>query len=403
MESSQAAARKSRWPDFHRTGPDTLAGRYLRQFWQPVFHSAELPKGRAKPITIMNVDYALYRGDDGKPYLVDARCPHRGMRLANGWVEGNCLRCFYHGWKFDPTGQCVDQPAEPKSFAQNVRIGGYPCQEYLGLIFAYLEAGAPPPLPRYPHFESFEGLLEHDSYFRGCNYFNNTENAADLTHSGFVHRNNPGSNDGLIDSPVMDAAESCWGLTVFARWPEQVRVSQIGMPNIFHHKAQPSDIAIAPYREFLAWWVPINDESHIQFTVAAVRLPKDKVALYLERRAARLARRTQDHVDLGERIIKGDLYLDEIDPESTDYLRLQDDVAQIGQGRIADMSREILGQGDKAVIALRKLWTRELQAMEDGKPLKQWQYDLAQLDISRGEKWEEKFSESVASASPSAV
>ena len=284
----------------------------------------------------------------------------------------------------------MEQPAEPKSFAHKVKIGSYPCDEYLGLVFAYLGEGKPPALPRYPDFENFEGILEWDSYQRRCNFFNNAENGADLTHSGFVHRGNPGSNDGVTDSPLMDAEESCWGITVFARWPEQVRVSQFGMPNVFHHKAQPTDFAIAPYREFLAWWVPVDDESHIQFTVAALRMSPELARKYVERRDQRLGQRTQSREELAERVLKGELSLDEIDRDSTDFLRLQDDIAQIGQGRIPDHGAERLGQGDKAVIVLRKIWARELRALAEKRPLKQWRYDNKALSISRGELWEEK-------------
>lgn len=57
--------------NFHQTGPDTPAGRYLRSFWQPIFHSEELPAERVKPVKIMGSDYALYRGTDGEPHLID--------------------------------------------------------------------------------------------------------------------------------------------------------------------------------------------------------------------------------------------------------------------------------------------------------------------------------------------
>ena len=394
----KASKARPRWLDFHHTGPGTLAGEYLRQFWQPVYHSADLPAGRARLVKIMSTEYVLYRGTDGRPYLVDARCPHRGTLLTAGWIERDTIRCFYHGWQFDGTGQCLAQPAEPKSFAHKVRIGAYPCQEYLGLIFAYLGSEAPPALPRYPDFENVEGILEWDSYQRNCNYFNNAENGADLTHSGFVHRNNPGANDGFVTNPVMDARESCWGVTVYARFPEQLRVSQIGMPNVFHHKAQPTDIKLAPFREFLAWWVPVDDESHIQFTVAAVRMSAELARQYVERREARLAKRTQSRDELCSKVLRGELSLDEIDRESTDFLRLQDDVAQIGQGRIADHDNERLGQGDRAIILLRKIWARELRALAENRPLKQWAYDREALSISRGELWEKQSREQLMGA-----
>ncbi len=391
MTEKRPALRPRTAIDVHRTGPGTVAGRYLRSFWQPVFHSDDVPAGRAKPIRIMGTDYTLYRGTDGAPYLVDFRCPHRGTQLAAGWIEGAAIRCFYHGWKFDGSGTCIDQPAEPKSFAHKVKIGGYPCRDYLGLVFAYLGEGEPPAFPRYPDFENVEGLLELDSYFRACNYFNNLENGADLTHSGFAHRSNPGSFDGLEESPLVSAQESCWGITISARWSTRTQISQIGMPNIFHHKAQPTDAAIAIFREFMAWWVPIDDENHIQFTVAAVRLPPDKAQAYAERREQRLAQRTASSVDLAARILKGELYVDQVEPASTDYVRMQDHIAQVGQGRIADHTNERLGQSDNGVIFVRKIWARELGRLEKGEPLTAWTYDTAQLHISRGEELEEHY------------
>ena len=95
------------YEDIVRTGPGTLAGRYLRHIWQPVYHSADIEPGSAKPLRIMGETLALYRGASGALHLVDGLCPHRGTRLSAGRVEGDAIRCFYHGWKFDAAGQCV--------------------------------------------------------------------------------------------------------------------------------------------------------------------------------------------------------------------------------------------------------------------------------------------------------
>src|SRR5262245_4768037 len=118
------------WKDFVHTGPGTLAGRYLRRFWQPVGRATDFALGRAYPIKLMSEDYTLYRGEDGAPHIVAPRCPHRGTRLSVGWVEGNDLRCFYHGWKFDGSGQCIEQPAEDHAFCRKVTIRSYPTAEY---------------------------------------------------------------------------------------------------------------------------------------------------------------------------------------------------------------------------------------------------------------------------------
>src|SRR5437773_5931166 len=134
------------WTDFAHTGPGTLAGRYMRLFWQPVYVAADLLPGRAVPIRIMSEDFTLYRGESapGTPHLLAFRCAHRGTQLSTGWVEGDDIRCFYHGWKYDSGGQCVEQPAEATSFAAKVRIRDWPVKEYLGLICGYFGDGEAP-------------------------------------------------------------------------------------------------------------------------------------------------------------------------------------------------------------------------------------------------------------------
>src|SRR6478672_8885756 len=135
--------------DFVHTGPGTLAGAYWRRYWHPVYVKDRLKPASAVPIQILGENFTLYRGESGAPHVVDFRCAHRGTQLSVGWVEGECIRCMYHGWKYDASGQCVEQPAEDAGFAEKVRIRSCPTKEYLGLIFAYLGAGDAPPFPTY--------------------------------------------------------------------------------------------------------------------------------------------------------------------------------------------------------------------------------------------------------------
>src|SRR5262245_11756099 len=86
--------------DFVHTGPDTIAGRYMRMFWHPVYRGQDLPAGHAVPIHIMSEDFTLYRGESGTPHVVAPRCAHRGTKLSVGWIEDDCIRCYYHGWKY---------------------------------------------------------------------------------------------------------------------------------------------------------------------------------------------------------------------------------------------------------------------------------------------------------------
>src|SRR5437879_12204501 len=151
--------------DFGIVGPVTLGGRYLRTFWWPIYRSQDLPAGRAVPVKILGEDLTVYRGEGGSVHVIAFRCAHRGTQLSTGWVEGDELRCFYHGWKYGPDGQCTEQPAEPEPFCNRIRIRSYPTEDYLGLIFAYMGEGDPPELPRFPELEDEDdGLRENYTY-----------------------------------------------------------------------------------------------------------------------------------------------------------------------------------------------------------------------------------------------
>ena len=101
----------------------------MRQFWHAVGRSVDLPRGRAFPIRMMNEDYTLFRGASGRAQIIAENCPHRGAQMHLGWVEDDDIRCVYHGWKYDCSGQCVEAPAESEGFAKNVRIPVFPTGE----------------------------------------------------------------------------------------------------------------------------------------------------------------------------------------------------------------------------------------------------------------------------------
>jgi 5,5'-dehydrodivanillate O-demethylase len=363
--------------DCLRTGPGTPAGRYLRQFWQPVYHSVDLAAGGAVTIRIMSQDFTLYRGQSGHAHLVDGHCPHRGTRLSSGWIEGDSLRCFYHGWKFAPDGSCVEQPAEEDGFCDKVSIGAYPLREYLGLVFAFLGEGAPPAFQAHPEFEHFDGMVEIDSYSRDCNYFQNLENALDMSHIGFVHADNAAVFKGVGLGRALDAEESAWGVTYgFTRPDGQRRVQQFGMPNIFYLTALPTDPDVG-WQESMFWWVPLDDERHMQFSVHRVPAAGEVGARVHRRRQVRRTEIEIPHQALALDILEGRASMRDVDKKKVDLVRLQDDVAQVGQGLIAEREGERLGRADVGVIAIRRLWEREMAAFLAGRPTKHWRRDAS--------------------------
>ena len=364
------------YEDFVHTGRDTLAGRFLRMFWQPLYCSHELVPGKAVPVRLMSEDFTLYRGQSGTPYLVGFRCAHRGTQLALGWVEEDCLRCFYHGWKYDGSGQCVEQPAEPKPFAERIRIPSYPVREYLGLIFVYLGDGEPPALPRYPKLESPEVTIDANKFDRICNYFNNIDNSLDNAHVRFVHqRHRETARDQIVKGdPSIAVQETEWGIRRQVKYPDGAKfVAFFGMPNINYVNGQVVD-ATMKRADVLIFKVPRDDERHYHFELRAIPLIGESAQRWLEERRQKRAVEARDREQLVRSILEGKLKLSDVDPRRTDYVMIEDEMAQSGQGAIADRTRERLGHSDNGVVMLRKLWERELARIVAGQPTKRWTY-----------------------------
>ncbi|HLH95324.1 MAG TPA: Rieske 2Fe-2S domain-containing protein [Xanthobacteraceae bacterium] len=354
--------------DFVQTGPGTIAGRYLRRVWQPVFLSRDLAKGQAVPIRIMSEEFTLYRGESGRPYVIEHRCPHRGTQLSTGIVRGELISCRYHGWTFDPTGQCTAQPAEPQPFCGKVKIATYPAREAIGLIFAYLGEGTPPPFPEWPKL----GMFVH-RHRMDCNYFQSAENIVDDVHVTFSHR-----NSGLLRHsrraavPLVRAHETAFGLTQELRHPWSTELNHFIMPNMCYLQFDHRKRAMI---SVLFFYVPIDDTHHNHYMSLAVTtsLPKFIDNLIFGAAAWIDARRRVDRDAWFTRktlqVLSGKSTFDRIT-----HARLQDTVICVGQGAIADRRSERLGRSDAAVILLRKIWRRELRLLADGKPLTEFTF-----------------------------
>src|SRR5205085_382333 len=175
-------------------------------------------------------------------------------------------------------------PAEDASFPPKVRIQSYPVEEYLGLIFVYLGEGAPPPLPRYPELDSRDGVLEVVTLVNPFNYFHRLENSCDLVHVAFVHRDSQFADSGFVGIPTIAAcAETEFGIAMHNDLPGgELRVTHIGMPNILMIKSPPRVPEEQGWRDYVGWRVPIDDESHISFSVALVHLTGGAAQRYQE-------------------------------------------------------------------------------------------------------------------------
>ncbi len=373
---------RAREVDFVHTGPGTLAGRYLRMFWQPVYRSEDLAKGRTVPIRIMSEKFTLYRGQSGTPYLLDFRCPHRGTQLSAGRVESDSIRCHYHGWKFDGSGQCVEQPGESEAFAGKVKIRNYPAREYLGFIFAYFGEGEPPPFRHYPDFERPGVLKVGTPEYWPCNYFNRCENGVNAIHVPFTHSESAkrANRPGMLGLRETSAEETEYGIRENHCVPGQLpRYCHFHMPNTNQPRAEGRiegslQDAAKLWADRLFWYVPIDDEHCVTFVIDYLPLTGKAAEEYQKRQLEAKAQMTVSPNELAEAILRGEMSLSDIDKDTSIYyvFWVEDYLSLVGQGAIPDRSNEHLGRSDAGVILLRKVWERELRALTEGGPLKQW-------------------------------
>ena len=127
-----------------RVGPGTPMGEFHRLYWIPFLLSKDLvADGQPKRVRLLGEDLVAFRASDNAVGLVDNACAHRGAPLIYARNEECGLRCVYHGWKFDVSGQVTDMPAEPahSRFKDKLRIKAYPCRERNGVVWTVLASG----------------------------------------------------------------------------------------------------------------------------------------------------------------------------------------------------------------------------------------------------------------------
>ncbi|NBS48851.1 MAG: (2Fe-2S)-binding protein, partial [Betaproteobacteria bacterium] len=149
-----------------RVGPDTPMGRVFRRFWNPICMSDQVPAPDGDPLRleILGEWVVLFRDSSGRLGLLPEACMHRGVSLALGRVEGDGIRCLYHGWKFAVDGTVQETPNHPVAgFRERLRAPAYQVQEKGGFVWAYM--GEPDKTPPFPRWRFFDFDMAHVQEF----------------------------------------------------------------------------------------------------------------------------------------------------------------------------------------------------------------------------------------------
>jgi len=330
-------------------------GDLLRRYWMPIAAVSEFDSQSIKPVRLMGEDLALYKDLSGAFGLVDRRCPHRRADMSYGFVERCGLRCNYHGWLFDESGRCLEQPYEETAapeakFKDRVRIKAYPVQAHAGLIWAYL---GPQPAPLVPNWEPFtweNGFVQIVFAEIPCNWFQCQENSVDPVHFEWMHMNwsvrlddrlGPYSprhlqlafdefDYGIVYRRIregMSEADPMWTVGRVCLWPNALFTG-----------------------DHFEWRVPIDDENTLSVTWAFSRVPKEREP-YVQGRIPAWHGPVREPAT-GRWI--------------SSHIMNQDFIAWVGQGSNADRTQEHLGASDRGVIMLRKRFLRDLDAVAKG-------------------------------------
>jgi phthalate 4,5-dioxygenase oxygenase subunit len=259
-----------------QTGPGTPMGEMFRCYWIPALLTEELPENDCAPVRVKLLSERLlaFCDTEGRYGLVDEFCAHRGVSLWFGRNEDCGLRCPYHGWKYDVSGQCVDIPSEPEGsrYVKRVKLKSYPLIERGGILWTYM--GPPekqPPLPEWEFITVPRNQTITTKRFQESNWLQALEGGIDSSHVSFLHRGDldsdplfkgaKGNQYSLNDMrPVFEVVESPGGLCIGVR-----RNAENG--NYYWRITQwvvPSFTMIPPRGDHPVhghFWIPIDDEN----------------------------------------------------------------------------------------------------------------------------------------------
>jgi phenylpropionate dioxygenase-like ring-hydroxylating dioxygenase large terminal subunit len=188
----------------------------LRNTWYVAAWGEELVSGKVLSRRILDEALVFWRGPDGAPVAHVDRCPHRLAPLSAGRIEAGRLRCMYHGLLFDPSGRCVEIPAQDH-ISPNLKVKTYPVVERDKLVWIWMgeEALADPALIPDAHWFDDPGwrFLPGYLHYDKANYLLVVDNLLDFSHLGFVHENTLGG--GRLSAEIKPEIERHdWGLRV---------------------------------------------------------------------------------------------------------------------------------------------------------------------------------------------
>ena len=366
---------------YARVGPGTPCGELMRRYWHPIAAVSQMNDKFTKKIRLLGEDLILYKDRSGTFGLIEPHCAHRRMNMIYGIPEENGLRCPYHGWLYDETGQCTEQPYEETEdpggrFKDKIQMKAYPVEVKAGLIFAYL---GPAPAPLVPNWDVYaaKGVVRDIGYAElPCNWLQCQENSLDPVHlewlhvawANFIREMNGELNELKTRTPhkVIHFDNFEYGIIKRRLWANSTEEStewKDGHPVVFPHMLRqggdgfnvekPTGMGRIMGPAFQIR-VPIDDYTTGHWWVACYPMVEGDA----EQRDGEIPFYNPPVPLLDE---NGQPQWAELKSNAA-----QDPAAWVTQGLIADRTQEHLGRSDKGIIQFRQMLEENIRIVEDG-------------------------------------
>jgi 5,5'-dehydrodivanillate O-demethylase len=357
-----------------RVGPGTPGGELLRRYWHPIAPVARLDENPVRSVRLLGEDLVLYRDRSGVLGLIGRQCGHRLVDMSLGIPEEHGLRCPYHGWCYDETGQCTETPLEPpaSNLRQHVNIGGYPVAELGGLVWGYLGPAPAPVLPPWDFLVWPNAIRQLAITVIPCNWLQCHENSADPYHTIYLHGHffkYVLEREGLVEDRKVDTSAH--------RSAREIERS-VGTDHIiFEHdpygfrKGVHYSVERGAERDF-DFWHQYNIFPYYSRGAGGIRsqvnmrVPMDDTHTYHINYALFHAPGIEAPAQESVPYFHAPM-VDENGTQILDYVLAQDMAAWCSQGEVTDRSREILGATDLAIIEFRKIIDDQITAVEQGR------------------------------------
>jgi phenylpropionate dioxygenase-like ring-hydroxylating dioxygenase large terminal subunit len=164
-------------------------------FWYPVARSKDLKRGKTLAVRFGGEPIVLVRPLRDPVFALEDRCAHRQIPLHVGQVDGATIRCGYHGWTYDKSGNCTSVPYLDMCALKPNCVRSYPTREAYGLVFVFPGAVEKAASTAFPDLPSASDPAYKTRYLDrrvDCHWSFMHENLMDMNHQ-FLHRKLMGS------------------------------------------------------------------------------------------------------------------------------------------------------------------------------------------------------------------